>query len=78
MVSKFVFYSSKEIVAISILVQVEKAHSWTCMDLYIFATPYRVTWDYYFISREHTLEFEEWEGKAEYEYVSYQLLFTCN
>lgn len=40
------------------------------MDLYVFATPYRVTWDYYFIAREHTLEFAEWEGKAEYEYVS--------
>ncbi|KAK8498118.1 hypothetical protein V6N12_025764 [Hibiscus sabdariffa] len=44
-------------------------HSWTCMDLYIFATPYRVTWDYYFLSREHTLEISEWEDKAEYEYV---------
>ncbi|KAJ0960028.1 hypothetical protein J5N97_000196 [Dioscorea zingiberensis] len=26
------------------------AHSWTCIDLYIFATPYRVTWDYYFLA----------------------------
>lgn len=50
-------------------IEVSNAHSWTCMDLYIFATPYRVTWDYYFLSREHTLEFKEWEGKAEYEYV---------
>ncbi|CAM8890865.1 unnamed protein product [Rhodiola kirilowii] len=50
-------------------IKVENAHSWTCMDLYVFATPYRVTWDYYFISREHTLEIKEWEGKAEYEYV---------
>ncbi|KAJ8754674.1 hypothetical protein K2173_010765 [Erythroxylum novogranatense] len=50
-------------------IKVNKAHSWTCMDLYIFATPYRVTWDYYFLSREHTLDFKEWEGKAEYEYV---------
>ncbi|KAK9133450.1 hypothetical protein Scep_012978 [Stephania cephalantha] len=49
--------------------KVSNAHSWTCMDLYIFATPYRVTWDYYFLAREHTLEFKEWEGKAEYEYV---------
>ncbi|CAN1242918.1 hypothetical protein LINPERPRIM_LOCUS5502 [Linum perenne] len=47
---------------------VSDAHSWTCMDLYLFATPYRVTWDYYLISREHTLEFDEWEGRAEYEY----------
>ncbi|KAL5717860.1 hypothetical protein ACHQM5_010818 [Ranunculus cassubicifolius] len=46
-----------------------RAHSWTCMDLYIFATPYRVTWDYYFLGRDHTLEIKEWEGKAEYEYV---------
>ncbi|XP_061370399.1 uncharacterized protein LOC133313094 [Gastrolobium bilobum] len=49
--------------------KVSNAHSWTCMDLYIFATPYRVTWDYYFLAREHTLEFKEWEGRAEYEYV---------
>jgi len=51
--------------------QVSKAHSWTCMDIYVFATPYRVTWDYYFLSREHTMDFKEWEGKAEYEYVSH-------
>ncbi|KAF5948827.1 hypothetical protein HYC85_014784 [Camellia sinensis] len=42
------------------------------MDLYIFATPYRVTWDYYFLGREHTLEFKQWEGKAEYEYVKHK------
>ncbi|KAE9458232.1 hypothetical protein C3L33_09865, partial [Rhododendron williamsianum] len=51
--------------------RVSNAHSWTCMDLYVFATPYRVTWDYYFLTREHTLEFKEWEGKAEYEYVKH-------
>lgn len=45
------------------------AHSWTCMDLYVFATPYRVTWDYYFSAREHTLEFKSWEDPAEIEYV---------
>ncbi|XP_020208771.1 uncharacterized protein LOC109793713 [Cajanus cajan] len=50
-------------------IKVSNAHSWTCMDLYIFATPYRVTWDYYFLAREHTLEINAWEGKAEYEYV---------
>ncbi|KAJ0046465.1 hypothetical protein Pint_04171 [Pistacia integerrima] len=50
-------------------IKVTKAHSWTCMDLYVFATPYRVSWDYYFLSRDHTFEFKEWEGKAEYEYV---------
>ncbi|KAH0902420.1 hypothetical protein HID58_041923 [Brassica napus] len=48
---------------------VDKAHSWTCMDIYVFVTPYRVTWDWYFISREHTMEFNEWEGKVEYDYV---------
>ncbi|XP_047334017.1 uncharacterized protein LOC124937741 [Impatiens glandulifera] len=53
-------------------IKVNKAHSWTCMDIYIFATPYRVTWDYYFISRNHTLEFDEWEEKEEYEYVKYK------
>ncbi|KAH7546689.1 hypothetical protein FEM48_Zijuj01G0228300 [Ziziphus jujuba var. spinosa] len=50
-------------------IKVSSAHSWTCMDIYIFATPYSVTWDYYFLSREHTLEFEEWQNKAEYDYV---------
>ncbi|CAA3021658.1 Inositol-1,4,5-trisphosphate 5-phosphatase 4 isoform 2 [Olea europaea subsp. europaea] len=50
-------------------IKVRNAHSWTCMDLYLFATPYRVTWDYYFLSREHTLEFKEWHSKSEYEYV---------
>nr|CAD1825265.1 unnamed protein product [Ananas comosus var. bracteatus] len=45
------------------------AHSWTCMDLYVFATPYRITWDYYFAAREHTLEIKSWEEQAEMEYV---------
>lgn len=40
------------------------------MDLYVFATPFRVTWDYYMLAREHTLEFDEWESEAEFEYVS--------
>ncbi|GAB2230571.1 hypothetical protein Droror1_Dr00014844 [Drosera rotundifolia] len=53
----------------TIHIKVNNPHSWTCMDLYVFATPYRFTWDYYFLSREHTLEIKEWEGKAEYEYV---------
>ncbi|XP_074310947.1 uncharacterized protein LOC141646868 [Silene latifolia] len=52
--------------------KVSKAHSWTCMDIYVFATPYRATWDYYFLSREHTLDFKEWTGKEEYEYVKHQ------
>ncbi|KAK3423687.1 hypothetical protein EUGRSUZ_F00552 [Eucalyptus grandis] len=56
-------------VTVSWSLSVIKAHSWTCMDIYVFATPYRVTWDYYFLSCEHTFEFKEWEGKAEFEYV---------
>ncbi|KAF9594589.1 hypothetical protein IFM89_034211, partial [Coptis chinensis] len=35
---------------------------------YVFATPYRVTWDYYFSAREHTLEIESWEEPAKLEY----------
>ncbi|XP_009599364.1 uncharacterized protein LOC107796119 [Nicotiana tabacum] len=50
-------------------IKVSNAHSYTCMDLYILATPYRVTWDYYVLSREHTLEIKEWESQAELEYV---------
>lgn len=50
-------------------IKTSKAHSWTCMDLYVFVTPYRVTWDYYFIARDHTLKIEEWEGAEELEYV---------
>ncbi|KAM7269871.1 hypothetical protein ACFE04_025368 [Oxalis oulophora] len=46
-----------------------EAHSWTCMDLYVFATPYRITWDYYFSARQHTLKFDSWEEPAELEYV---------
>uniref|UniRef100_A0A0D9V6N5 Uncharacterized protein n=1 Tax=Leersia perrieri TaxID=77586 RepID=A0A0D9V6N5_9ORYZ len=53
----------------TIHLKTSKAHSWTCIDLYVFATPYRVTWDYYFVGREHTLNFKEWESEAEYEYV---------
>ncbi|KAK3424108.1 hypothetical protein EUGRSUZ_F00893 [Eucalyptus grandis] len=40
-------------------IKVSKAHSWTCMDIYVFATPYHMTWDYYFLSREHTFEFKD-------------------
>ncbi|XP_008454552.2 uncharacterized protein LOC103494942 [Cucumis melo] len=50
-------------------IKVSNAHSPTCMDVYIFATPYRWTWDHYFFSREHTLDFPQWQGKEEYEYV---------
>ena len=51
------------------IMQTASAHSWTCMDLYVFATPYRITWDYYFAAREHTLEITSWEEEAELEYV---------
>ncbi|KAK1311097.1 hypothetical protein QJS10_CPA08g01625 [Acorus calamus] len=50
-------------------IKTSEAHSWTCMDLYVFATPYRITWDYYFSAREHTLMIESWEESAELEYV---------
>ncbi|XP_062170061.1 uncharacterized protein LOC133875834 [Alnus glutinosa] len=50
-------------------IQVSNAHSWTCLDLYVFATPYYVSWDYYYLSGEHTFEFKQWEGQAEYKYV---------
>ncbi|KAL5725288.1 hypothetical protein ACHQM5_008448 [Ranunculus cassubicifolius] len=53
----------------TIHLETSEAHSWTCMDLYVFATPYRVTWDYYFSARKHTLEIESWEEPAELEYV---------
>lgn len=48
------------------------------MDLYVFATPYRVTWDYYFSSREHTLKFESWEEPAELEYVCFHVHFSLS
>ncbi|XP_078437856.1 uncharacterized protein LOC144708419 [Wolffia australiana] len=47
----------------------DTAHSWSCMDLYVFATPYRVMWDYYFSAKEHTLAITSWEEPAELEYV---------
>lgn len=50
-------------------IKTSNAHSWTCMDLYVFATPFRLTWDYYFTAREHTLNIEAWEEPAELEYV---------
>jgi hypothetical protein len=34
----------------------------------VFATPYRVTWDYYFTARKHTLKIDEWE-EGELAYV---------
>jgi hypothetical protein len=49
-------------------IETNSAHSWTCLDLYVFATPYRVTWDYYFTARKHTLKVDEWE-EGELAYV---------
>lgn len=49
-------------------IQTREPVSWTCMDLYIFATPYRITWDYYFTARNHTLKIDMWE-EGELEYV---------
>ncbi|KAJ7943583.1 Inositol-1,4,5-trisphosphate 5-phosphatase [Quillaja saponaria] len=37
----------------------------TQLDLYVFATPYRITWDYHFSAREHTLKFDSWEEPAD-------------
>lgn len=51
-------------------VQTGKPSSWTCMDLYVFATPYRVFWDYYFRVRNHTLKIQSWED-GELEYVKH-------
>ncbi|KAH7352333.1 hypothetical protein KP509_19G040200 [Ceratopteris richardii] len=38
------------------------------MDLYVFATSRRVTWDYYYMARNHTLRFDQWE-EGELDYV---------
>jgi hypothetical protein len=59
------------------LFQTGEAHSWTCMDLYVFATPYRITWDYYFSAREHTLKLDSWEEPAELEYVFFFCVVFC-
>ncbi|XP_042474189.1 uncharacterized protein LOC122056338 isoform X2 [Zingiber officinale] len=62
--------SSSSVKTVTVKAQTtDAAHSWTCMDLYVFATPYRITWDYYFSAREHTLVIKSWEEPAEMEYV---------
>ncbi|KAI3796010.1 hypothetical protein L1987_38671 [Smallanthus sonchifolius] len=45
------------------------AHSYTCMDVYVFATPYSIMWSFYFISKEHKFLFESSEEPAELDYV---------
>ncbi|KAK3123445.1 hypothetical protein QOZ80_8AG0631050 [Eleusine coracana subsp. coracana] len=45
-------------------------HSWSCMDVYVFATPYRIGWDYYSKEKEHAFEIKVWEEEAEMEYVN--------
>lgn len=64
------------LIVVSLLLQTDAAHSWTCMDLYVFATPYRIMWDYYFSAREHTLVIKSWEEPAEVEYVHFDLFFV--
>ncbi|MCO5577742.1 hypothetical protein L7F22_031574 [Adiantum nelumboides] len=49
-------------------IQTQKPVSWTCMDLYIFATSRRLTWDYYYVARNHTMQFDQWE-EGELDYV---------
>ncbi|VAH18117.1 unnamed protein product [Triticum turgidum subsp. durum] len=39
------------------------------MDLYVFATPYRIGWDYYTRAHQHTFEIKSWEEAGEMEYV---------
>ncbi|KAF5930545.1 hypothetical protein HYC85_031418 [Camellia sinensis] len=63
-----VFFTSRFALFIT-CIHTSAAHSWTCMDLYVFAMPYRITWDYYFSARDHTLKFESWEEEAELEYA---------
>jgi hypothetical protein len=46
------------------------------MDVYVFATPYRVGWDYYISAKEHTFEIKVWEEAAEMEYVCFLLRLT--
>ncbi|KAJ9560902.1 hypothetical protein OSB04_006062 [Centaurea solstitialis] len=43
--------------------------TWTCTDVYLFATPFRLTPDYYFFSGVHTVEFDDWSRKEEYDFV---------
>ena len=69
--SSFLKYGHIKLRCLLFCVQTDRAHSWTCMDLYVIATPYRVTWDYYYSAQEHTLEIKSWEEKAEMEYVRF-------
>ncbi|XP_031104565.1 uncharacterized protein LOC116008734 [Ipomoea triloba] len=50
-------------------IKVSKARSWTCLDIYVFATPYRVTWNYFMLSGDHKVNIDEWASEAELEYV---------
>lgn len=45
------------------------------MDLYVIASPYRGSWDYYFRAGEHVLELGDWEGEDELEYVNRLCLY---
>ncbi|GAQ78847.1 hypothetical protein KFL_000190640 [Klebsormidium nitens] len=46
---------------------VEGPKSYTCIDIYVFGTPYRLMWDWYFLGRHHTETVSEWhEGEREF------------
>ena len=49
--------------------QTKKPKSWLCMDLYAFATPYRLTGDWFFFQRHHSFKLP-WLEPAEEKYVS--------
>ena len=51
--------------------QTASPHSWSCMDVYVFATPYRVGWDYYSKEKEHPLRSRRGRKKQKWNmYVS--------
>ena len=51
----------------SFLKQAEGPKSYTCMDIYVFGTPYRLMWDWYFLGRHHTEKVDEWhENEREF------------
>jgi hypothetical protein len=41
--------------------QTSNACNWMSSDLYVFATPYQVTWASYFSTHKHTLKINEWK-----------------
>ncbi|KAH0986920.1 hypothetical protein GBA52_014097 [Prunus armeniaca] len=53
-------------------IKVNKAQSWTCMDIYVFATPYAVTWITISCLGSIHLSLKSGKEKAEFEYVKRQ------